>query len=108
VYKYTQYVLVECLPLRKAILCHVDMALKTLVQCLSSAKAAHKLLGISRKEIEGKRENIIIVLYKCFVLLPPPQRGITRLGRQLAGNWDDWELDEASIQEEQGHIYVIK
>lgn len=78
-YKYTKCVLVELLPLRKEILCHVDKALKASVQCLSSAKAAYKLLGISRKEIEGKRENIIMVLYKSFVLLPLPQRGITRL-----------------------------
>lgn len=78
-YTYTQCVLAELLPLRKEILCHVDKALKTAVQHQSSAKAAYKLSGITRKEMEGKKENIIMPLYKYFVLLPPPQRGIIRL-----------------------------
>lgn len=57
VYTYTQCVLAELLPLRKEILCHVDKALKTAVQHLSSAKAAYKLSGITRKEMEGKKRK---------------------------------------------------
>lgn len=78
-FTYTQHVLLELSPLRKEVLCHVNRALKTSLQCLS-AKAAYELLGISvGKKIKGKKENIIKALFKCSALLPSPQRGITRL-----------------------------
>lgn len=49
----------------------------------------------------GREENIMMVLYKCFVLLPPPQKLITRLEIKCrVGNWDHRELDKAFILEE--------
>lgn len=93
-YTYTLCVLAEPRPLRKTMLCHVDKALNSSLQCLSSAKTAYKLFVISRKEIKGKKKkekasiHVLYKLYKYFVLHPPPEREIARdkvQSRQLGG-----------------------
>lgn len=65
VHTYTQCVLAELELLRKDMLCYVDEALNTSLQCISSAKTAYKLFVIRRKEIKDKKKRKH--QYMCYI-----------------------------------------
>ncbi|CAM5114425.1 unnamed protein product [Natator depressus] len=45
----------------------VDSSLKTSMQCAAAVKKANGMLGISKKGIENKMENILLPLFKSMV-----------------------------------------
>ncbi|CAM4508925.1 unnamed protein product [Caretta caretta] len=45
----------------------VDISLKTSAQCAAAVKKANRMLGIFKKGIDNKTENIIMPLYKSMV-----------------------------------------